>query len=194
MRTLITLMTGLFVAIAMPGSVALAAAGDSDDAKPIKADIETIKTRLATARNSNTKAKACIGRVSDPCEAEHGDSSMSMLTCENKEIYVWDALLNEEYKKLLGDLENKVADRVRSAERLWVQSKDADCQIPDAIFNGGTMSIPAAAQCVLYRTAWRTLEIRDWWDMAHPEEVNDRMREEDSAQTQDDPKPDTSAH
>jgi uncharacterized protein YecT (DUF1311 family) len=170
MRTLIILMTGLFVATAVPGSMAFAAAGDTDDAATIKADTETIKTCLAAARKAGHDGRDCIGRVSDPCEAETGGSTMSMLACENKEIAVWDALLNDEYQKLLGALPGKAAQQVRAAERLWVQLKDADCQVPDAIFEGGTMSIPIAAQCVLTRTAWRTLQMRDWWGMAHPED------------------------
>ena len=169
MRNPLPLLTALLIAAAMPGSVAFAAA--EDDKATLAADTETIKACLAAEHKANHDGRACIGRLSDPCEEKSGGSTMSMLACENKEIDVWDGLLNQEYKKLLAALEDKPAEQVRAAQRLWVKLRDADCQVPDAIYDGGTMSIPIAAQCVLKRTAWRTLQMRDWWDMAHPEDA-----------------------
>jgi len=136
MRTFIILMTGLLVAAAMPGSIALAA---DDDSETIKADTETIKACLAAERKSNRDGRDCIGRISDPCLKEPGrESTMSMVSCMSEETTVWDGLLNAEYKSLLGLLEDKAAESVRKAQRAWIAARDADCSVPDAIYAGGT--------------------------------------------------------
>jgi uncharacterized protein YecT (DUF1311 family) len=168
MRNQIPFLTALIIAAAMPGSVAFAA----DDDKPtLAADTETITACLAAARKANQGGRDCIGRVSNPCIDKNG-STIGMAQCMNDEMAVWDKLLNSEYKRLLGALDPKDAETVRKAQRAWIVSRDADCKATDDI-SGGTISIINSASCLLGATGERVVQLRSWWDMAHPEEMND---------------------
>ena len=93
-----------------------------------------------------------------------------MVDCIYRETKVWDDLLNAEYKRLLAVLGDKAQASVRTSERAWIAARDADCSVPYDIYEGGTMAQPIAANCVLSQTAMRALQLRDWHDMAQPED------------------------
>jgi uncharacterized protein YecT (DUF1311 family) len=126
-------------------------------AAPTRAnDAEMIATCLQTERDAGRDAHSCIGRVSDPCLNEpSGQSTVGMVQCTDKETEVWDAMLNEEYARLLGILTGAAAESVRKAQRLWLETRDAECHVPYDIFAGGTIAQPIAARCMLDHTADR---------------------------------------
>jgi uncharacterized protein YecT (DUF1311 family) len=149
------------VALAAPLSTALAAVDGST----------TITACLKSEDGANRDGRACIGRISDPCLKEPGkDSTLSMVECMSSETGVWDDLLNADYKSLLGVLEGKAADSVRKAQNAWIVTRDADCGVPDEIYQGGTIARLDAASCMLDRTASRVLQLRAWRQMAEPEQ------------------------
>jgi uncharacterized protein YecT (DUF1311 family) len=92
-----------------------------------------------------------------------------MVQCVDGETTVWDALLNADYQRLLGDVPSKAADAVREAQRAWIALRDADCKVPYDIYEGGSMARLDAANCMLDHTAERVLQLRTWHQMAHPE-------------------------
>jgi uncharacterized protein YecT (DUF1311 family) len=134
-------------------------------------DAEAIATCMQTARDAGSDVRTCVGRVADPClERPEGQSTVGMVQCTDKEIKIWDEMLNEEYGRLLSVLKEKAADDVRKAQRLWIQSRDADCKVPYEIFEGGTIAQPIGARCMLDQTADRALQVRSWREMAQPDQ------------------------
>ena len=95
-----------------------------------------------------------------------------MMACSDSETKIWDALLNTEYQRLLGAVEGKTKDDIVKAQRQWVGLRDADCAIPYALFDGGTMAQPIGANCLMQSTAERMLQVRAWRMMVQPEDNN----------------------
>jgi len=140
-------------------------------AAPARADdAETIAACLQAERDAGRDQHSCIGSISDPCLNEPaGQSTVGMVDCTEKETKIWDTMLNEEYGRLMSLLQGKAAEAVRKAERLWIEARDADCLVPYAIYEGGTIAQPTAASCRLDHTADRALQVRTWREMAQPE-------------------------
>ena len=136
----------------------------ADDAAVIEA---CLKSAYAA---ENGKPHDCIGRLADAClDKPENQSTHAMSACSNTEGDIWDALLNAEYQRLLGAVEGKAKDDIVKAQRQWVSLRDADCAIPYALFDGGTMAQPIGANCVMQSTAERMLQVRAWREMVDPE-------------------------
>jgi uncharacterized protein YecT (DUF1311 family) len=139
-------------------------------ALPVAAEPQIIATCLKAERKANRDGHACIGRISDPClKLPGGETTVGMVQCADRETKIWDGLLNAAYRDLLHVLGDKAAASVRTAQRAWISARDADCRVPYDIFEGGTMAQPISANCVLEHTAQRTLQLRNWREMAAPE-------------------------
>jgi uncharacterized protein YecT (DUF1311 family) len=141
----------LLIATLFAGALSFpAAAGDS----------ETIAACLATERGAQRDGYACIGKISEPCmAAPGGDTTAGLIQCHDREIKVWDGLLNGEYKQLLAKLEPKSAERIRRAQRAWIEMRDGDCGLSYETFEGGTIAGVIAGSCMLDRTATRALQL-----------------------------------
>ena len=133
-------------------------------------DSAVIEACLKSADADNGKPRDCIGRLADAClDKPENQSTHAMVGCSNKEAEIWDRLLNTEYQQLLAAVAGKAKDDVVKAQRQWIGLRDADCAIPDALFEGGTMAQPIAANCVMENTAERMLQVRAWRMMVQPE-------------------------
>jgi uncharacterized protein YecT (DUF1311 family) len=136
-------------------------------------DAAVIEACLKSAYGDNGKPQDCIGRVADAClDKPENQSTHAMSGCSNTEADIWDALLNTEYQRLLGAVEGKTKDDIVKAQRQWVSLRDADCAIPYALFDGGTMAQPIGANCLMQSTAERMLQVRAWRMMVQPEDNN----------------------
>jgi uncharacterized protein YecT (DUF1311 family) len=132
-------------------------------------DAQVIRACLQAADNG--KPHDCIGRIADAClDKPESQSTHAMVACFNNEADIWDALLNAEYQRLLGVIEGKAKEDVVKAQRQWVVLRDADCAIPYALFDGGTMAQPIGADCLMSNTAERMLQVRAWRLMVQPED------------------------
>lgn len=153
------------VLVIVPILLAAAAPAIADDA-------EVIAACLRDAREAdNGKPHDCIGRIADAClDKPENQSTHAMVACSDKEAEIWDALLNAEYQRLLGAVEGKTKDDIVKAQRQWLALRDADCAIPYALFDGGTMAQPIGASCVMENTAERMLQVRAWRMMVQPED------------------------
>jgi uncharacterized protein YecT (DUF1311 family) len=126
-------------------------------------DAAVIEACLKSADADDGKPHDCIGRVADAClDKPENQSTHAMMACSDSETKIWDALLNTEYQRLLGAVEGKTKDDIVKAQRQWVGLRDADCAIPYALFDGGTMAQPIGANCVMANTAERMLQVRAW--------------------------------
>jgi uncharacterized protein YecT (DUF1311 family) len=72
---------------------------------------------------------------------------------------IWDDLLNDNYKKLRADIDDKQAGALRDMQRAWITSRDSTCSFYDVKTNG-SMAIPMQAACVARETARRALLLK----------------------------------
>ena len=94
------------------------------------------------------------------CMDKSGGVTAEMHACISAEHTRQDQQLNRNYKALMAELTPERKKQLQTAQRLWLQYRDANCQFyadPD----GGTMAGIAAADCVLQMTASRARELAD---------------------------------
>jgi uncharacterized protein YecT (DUF1311 family) len=86
-------------------------------------------------------------------------STTEIVQCLATQTAIWDRRLNTAYQKLLASLPPRQRERLRNAQRLWVQFRDANC----AYFASGQGSITRieAGQCMLRLTAARAQELEE---------------------------------
>jgi uncharacterized protein YecT (DUF1311 family) len=79
-----------------------------------------------------------------------------MADCFQIEGVIWDELLNENYKSLLGELDDNQAAKARTMQRAWIAYRDTTCGFYyDKI--QGTMAGFMEAACVTRETARRAM-------------------------------------
>jgi uncharacterized protein YecT (DUF1311 family) len=121
---------------------------------------------VAAIRDCATKTKddvdAVEGRclfklVADPCMAPVGAApDRVMADCFQIEGVIWDDLLNENYKSLLGELDDNQTAKARAMQRAWIAYRDTTCGFYyDKI--QGTMAGFMGAACVTRETARRAM-------------------------------------
>jgi uncharacterized protein YecT (DUF1311 family) len=91
----------------------------------------------------------CIKKL--PHENDH-----DMGDCYYTESVIWDGLLNENFKKLLGTLDDQQSEKLRAMQRAWIAYRDTTCNFYwDKI--QGTMAQPMVAGCIARETARRAV-------------------------------------
>lgn len=96
----------------------------------------------------------------DACMDKSGGVTVEMHTCISAEHTRQDQQLNRNYRALMAELTPERKKQLQTAQRLWLQYRDANCNFyadPD----GGTAAGVAAADCVLQMTAGRARELAD---------------------------------
>ena len=93
----------------------------------------------------------------DPGMQECDGSTAEMVECLSRQTKVWDGRLNEAYQKLMQSVQGGQREKLRSAQRLWVQYRDANCAYYAA--GDGTVSRVEAAECMRSMTESRTQEL-----------------------------------
>jgi uncharacterized protein YecT (DUF1311 family) len=95
--------------------------------------------------------------VATPCiNAATPGADAAMADCYEIEGAIWDQLLNENYKALLGTLDDQQTAQARAMQRAWIADRDATCRFYDDKIQG-SMSIMMHAACVTRETAWRAM-------------------------------------
>jgi uncharacterized protein YecT (DUF1311 family) len=125
---------------------------------------ETAAVRQCAAKNQDDQEKAihqCVTNlVAGPCIDKFGSTGDGqMADCYYIEASVWDALLNENYKALLGTLDTAQTEKARAMQRDWIAARDSTCNF----FNDkiqGTMAVPMTAECVAEETARRAMQLK----------------------------------
>ena len=96
----------------------------------------------------------------DACMDQSGGVTAEMHACISAEHTRQDQQLNRNYQALMAELTPARKKQLQTAQRLWLQYRNANCQFyadPD----GGTAAGVAAADCVLQMTASRARELAD---------------------------------
>ena len=94
------------------------------------------------------------------CMDKSGGVTAEMHACISAEHTRQDQQLNRNYQALMAELTPARKKQLQTAQRLWLQYRNANCQFyadPD----GGTAAGVAAADCVLQMTASRARELAD---------------------------------
>jgi uncharacterized protein YecT (DUF1311 family) len=95
--------------------------------------------------------------VATPCTNKPSHSSNAATAdCYRTETAIWDDLLNENYKKLLGTLDDDQTVKLRAMQRAWIAYRDTTCGFYwDKI--QGTMAGPMGSACETRETARRAV-------------------------------------
>jgi uncharacterized protein YecT (DUF1311 family) len=79
-----------------------------------------------------------------------------MNACIDREVAVWDDILNESFRRLREKLDETQRVKLRDMQRAWIASRDRSCGFYWDFYQG-TMASPMAAECVNRETARRAL-------------------------------------
>jgi uncharacterized protein YecT (DUF1311 family) len=127
---------------------------------------ETAAVRNCATKNQDDPEKAlqeCVNKlVAGPCIDKFGATGAGdgqMADCYYIEAAIWDALLNENYKALLGTLDAGQTVKARAMQRDWIASRDSTCQFFDDKIQG-TMAMPMIAECIASETARRAIQLK----------------------------------
>jgi uncharacterized protein YecT (DUF1311 family) len=105
-----------------------------------------------SAQQMNEKDSPCTGTA----------VTSDLVDCLSKAQKSADTTLNSAYKNVLDYFRNRREDteRLRTAERLWLQYRDANCDAERGLYDVGTGASPAYLACVESMTRARTKELK----------------------------------
>jgi uncharacterized protein YecT (DUF1311 family) len=86
--------------------------------------------------------------------------TLAMENCFDKAYKAADGELNQMYNQISKVLQPDDLERLKVAQRLWVQFRDATCTAESDLYNGGTASAPAYSACLEEETRQRTADLR----------------------------------
>jgi len=129
--------------------------------KPTAKEVAAIRDCAAKAvENVDEGEERCLFKlVADPCLNTSAGSTVADADCYRVEGMIWDDLLNENYKNLLGALDDNQTAKARAMQRAWLTYRDTTCQFYyDKI--QGTMAVPMESACITRETARRALLLK----------------------------------
>ena len=147
------------VMIALPLGSAVA-----ETAAPNVRDVATVQDCLKSQRGRDLKGERCIGVVVDPC-LKGARSTADQNACADRELAVWDDILNETYRRLTARLDDEQKVKARDMQRAWIESRDKACAFYWDFFQG-TMASPMSAYCNVRETARRAMFLIFFMDEA----------------------------
>jgi uncharacterized protein YecT (DUF1311 family) len=109
----------------------------------------------------------CCGSVA---RAQHMNSAgapcrniavtVAMENCFDKAYKAADRGLNQMYSQISKVLQPDDLERLKVAQGLWIQLRDATCTAESKLYNGGTASAPAYSACLEELTRHRTADLK----------------------------------
>jgi uncharacterized protein YecT (DUF1311 family) len=156
----------------MPGFLPILAAGVVTAVAIVATPSAQAQTREPTAQETRltrdcfekkggtTEQAECIGLVATPCtESLDHQANLHQADCFRIEGAIWDAILNETFKALKDDLDDKQEKKLRDMQRAWIASRDRTCEFFHVKING-SMAVPMSASCLFEETARRALLLK----------------------------------
>jgi uncharacterized protein YecT (DUF1311 family) len=123
------------------------------------------KTILAmlfvTAGSAVFASETGLTKQFSACMGKAGGIDDAMHECIGAEYKKQDARLNKNYRTLFASLTAERKKQLQTAQRLWIQYRDANCNFyadPD----GGTQALIGAADCSMQATAARATELENF--------------------------------
>jgi uncharacterized protein YecT (DUF1311 family) len=128
-----------------------------DQHKPDARDSQAIQSCIKSARGGAQKQERCIGIIADPClKRPAANSTAGQTDCADRELAVWDDILNETFRRLRDKLDDEQKTKLRDMQRAWIESRDRTCKFYWDYYQG-TMATPMSALCTNRETARRAL-------------------------------------
>jgi len=135
---------------------------DAQTRKPTAQEVGAIRNCAAKYRDSVDEAeRQCVfNLVAEPCtKRPEATSNLGTTDCYRVEWVIWDNLLNENFKNLMGSLDSQQTAKLRAMQQAWIAYRDTTCNFyMDKI--QGSMAIPMGAACAARETARRALLLR----------------------------------
>jgi uncharacterized protein YecT (DUF1311 family) len=105
-------------------------------------------------------ATAQAGDQRDAGAGCDGVSTPEIVNCVMAKTAQWDKRMNAAYQKAMKEDEPKRQEQLRTAQRLWIQFRDANCLYFD--MGEGTIARIDAAECMRNMTEARARELEDF--------------------------------
>jgi uncharacterized protein YecT (DUF1311 family) len=142
-------------------ALSIAAAGNvaAQSRKPTAQEVAAIRDCASKNRDDlDAGEQSCLFKlVADPCAGPPGTKDdATVADCYDVESGIWDDLLNENYKTLLGGLDADQTAKAKAMQRAWIASRDTTCGFYDDKIRG-SMSLAMHAACVTRETARRAM-------------------------------------
>lgn len=122
--------------------------------KPSAKDTAAIQSCLKSKPQAQD---SCIGIIADPClEKDETKSTADQNACNDRELAVWDDMLNETFRRLRDKLDEPQKTKLREMQRAWIAYKEKTCAFYWDYYQG-TMASPMSSYCTAKETARRAL-------------------------------------
>ena len=105
---------------------------------------------IATAQHMNSASAPCRDVA----------ITVAMENCFDKAYKAADSGLNQMYSQISQVLQPDDLQRLKVAQRIWIQFRDATCTAESSLYNGGTASAPAYSACLEELTRLRIKDLR----------------------------------
>jgi uncharacterized protein YecT (DUF1311 family) len=168
----LTIMQVTVAKAILPACIALlliATANRAETARPERPnarDSAAVQSCIKSARGGPPQQERCIGIVADPCAKRPGaESTAGQVACADRELAVWDDILNETFRRLRDKLDDDQKAKLRDMQRAWIDSRDRTCAFYWDFYQG-TMASPMTAFCGNRETARRALFLLGFLDNA----------------------------
>src|SRR5437764_699379 len=151
------ILLGLAIALALPP-----AAADAQTRKPTAQEVLAIRNCAAQHQdNVDEGERQCVfNLVAEPCTKKpEAAPTFGTTDCYRVEWMIWDNLLNENFRNLMGSLDDQQTTKLKAMQHAWIAYRDTTCNFYwDKI--QGTMAQPMGAACATRETARRALLLR----------------------------------
>ena len=115
---------------------------------------------LATFTCSCSIAKAQhMNATGAPCQKTSG-ATIELDNCFGRAYRAADDQLNQLYKQIRQVLTPDQQQQLVTAQRLWVQLRDATCRAESDLYKGGDAESPAYSACLEEETRQRTADLK----------------------------------
>ena len=135
---------------------------DAQTRKPTTQEVAAIRNCAAKYQdNVDEGERQCVFKlVATPCtNTSAGNTDLGTVDCYRVEWAIWDNLLNENFKSLMGALDNEQTAKLRAMQHAWIAYRDTTRNFyMDKV--QGTMALPMGASCAARETARRALLLR----------------------------------
>ena len=139
-------MMARIVFVALLTLLALAAPGSAQSRQPTAKEVAAVRDCAAKNQdNIDAGEQQCLfNLVATPC-INGNNADAAMADCYEIEGAIWDQLLNENYKALLGTLDDTQTGQARTMQRAWIAYRASTCGFyDDKIRGSNTIMIHAA--------------------------------------------------
>ena len=151
------------MSVAVTLAIALSpSASVAQSAAPSARDVAAVQDCLKSQRGRDLKGERCIGVVVDPC-LKRARSTADQNACADRELRVWDDILNETYRRLGQHLDDDQKGKARDMQRSWIETRDKTCAFYWDYFQG-TMASPMSSYCNVRETARRAMFLKFFLD------------------------------